>query len=167
MPARFDIAGAPAHYEDSARSGVATSRWRESFAWRLCVRVVPAAVAGIRAMRAIPSNRDVADLGPHQLRDIGLEYSNFATPAAGSLELLMLFAGHAAPRTHLAPPLRVRERAASPLDAPGRALRAVSKWRQRILERRLLASLDDRALGDIRLSRYDVERETSKPFWRA
>jgi uncharacterized protein YjiS (DUF1127 family) len=166
-PARFDITGAPAHHEKSARSGAATSRWRESLAWRLCGRLLSAAVAGIRVMRAVPSNRGVVDLGPHQLRDIGLEYSNFATPAAGSLELLLLFAGHAVPRTHLAPPLRVRERAASPIDAARRALRILSKWRERIRERHLLASLDDRALRDIRLSRYDVERDTRKPFWRA
>jgi uncharacterized protein YjiS (DUF1127 family) len=39
-------------------------------------------------------------------------------------------------------------------------------WLERGRSRRLLARLDDRMLHDIGLSRADVERESSKPFWR-
>ncbi|MGE0651397.1 MAG: DUF1127 domain-containing protein [Alphaproteobacteria bacterium] len=37
---------------------------------------------------------------------------------------------------------------------------------RRSAERRLLMTLDDRALQDIGLSRCDAEREYDKPFWR-
>jgi uncharacterized protein YjiS (DUF1127 family) len=33
-------------------------------------------------------------------------------------------------------------------------------------QRRALAELDDRLLRDIGVTRYDVAREASKPFWR-
>ena len=36
----------------------------------------------------------------------------------------------------------------------------------RLRQRRALAALDDRLLQDIGLSRADVERECSRPFWR-
>jgi uncharacterized protein YjiS (DUF1127 family) len=36
------------------------------------------------------------------------------------------------------------------------------RWRQRVQ----LAELDDRTLGDLGLTRADVLRESSKPFWR-
>ena len=39
-------------------------------------------------------------------------------------------------------------------------------WWDLTRQRRDLASLDDRALHDIGLSRADVEGEISKPFWR-
>ncbi len=38
-------------------------------------------------------------------------------------------------------------------------------WQNRVRERKHLASLDDRMLRDVGLSRVDVEREASKPFW--
>jgi uncharacterized protein YjiS (DUF1127 family) len=162
----FDITAASAHRWDGARVG--TSRRRESFAWRTYGRLASAAIAGIRVMRAIPSNRGVSDLSSHQLRDIGLEHSHFATPTSRSLELLMMFADHTVPRTHVAPRdhATLTARTRSSLHVSRRVLSVLSKWRERIRQRRLLASLDDRALGDIGLSRYDVERETSKPFWR-
>ncbi|TXH37184.1 MAG: DUF1127 domain-containing protein [Rhodospirillaceae bacterium] len=39
-------------------------------------------------------------------------------------------------------------------------------WQDRIRQRRHLASLDNRLLRDIGLSKVDVEQETTKPFWR-
>jgi uncharacterized protein YjiS (DUF1127 family) len=44
--------------------------------------------------------------------------------------------------------------------------RLVGTWRRRIRERQAFASLDYRELRDIGLSRWDVEREVAKPFWR-
>lgn len=38
-------------------------------------------------------------------------------------------------------------------------------WQDRARSRRQLADLDDRLLRDIGLSRADVSRETTKPFW--
>jgi uncharacterized protein YjiS (DUF1127 family) len=42
----------------------------------------------------------------------------------------------------------------------------VETWRARIGERRALARLDYRDLRDIGVSRWEVERELAKPFWR-
>ncbi len=39
-------------------------------------------------------------------------------------------------------------------------------WRERARQRRHLASLEDRLLKDMGISRADAEREASKPFWR-
>ena len=38
-------------------------------------------------------------------------------------------------------------------------------WQKRARERHRLASLDDRMLRDVGLSRVDTEREWRKPFW--
>jgi len=43
---------------------------------------------------------------------------------------------------------------------------ALVAWLERDCQRRALLKLDDRMLGDIGLSRADVEREAEKPFWR-
>ena len=40
-------------------------------------------------------------------------------------------------------------------------------WRSRIKERRAAGSFDYRDLRDLGVSKWDVERELSKPFWRA
>lgn len=48
-----------------------------------------------------------------------------------------------------------------------RAAGVVRLWRRRVRGRRELASLDDRMLRDIGLSRFEVEAEGRKPFWRA
>lgn len=45
-------------------------------------------------------------------------------------------------------------------------LGALYDSRQRIAERHLLASLDDRMLKDVGLSRCDVEHEIRKRFWQ-
>lgn len=39
-------------------------------------------------------------------------------------------------------------------------------WRQRVSQRRRLASLEDHRLKDLGISRADAKREASKPFWR-
>ncbi|MDY0883367.1 DUF1127 domain-containing protein [Dongia soli] len=47
-----------------------------------------------------------------------------------------------------------------------RLLDVMSAWQARARQRRHLASLDNRLLQDIGLSRVDVEQEATKPFWR-
>lgn len=44
--------------------------------------------------------------------------------------------------------------------------RLTQLWRTRIREREALASFDDRDLKDLRLSRWDAQREAAKPFWQ-
>jgi uncharacterized protein YjiS (DUF1127 family) len=44
--------------------------------------------------------------------------------------------------------------------------RLIQLWRSRIRERRTFVTFDHRDLRDIGLSRWDLERELSKPFWR-
>jgi uncharacterized protein YjiS (DUF1127 family) len=39
-------------------------------------------------------------------------------------------------------------------------------WRRRFNDRRGFPVLDERELRDFGLSRWDVERELAKPFWR-
>jgi uncharacterized protein YjiS (DUF1127 family) len=40
-------------------------------------------------------------------------------------------------------------------------------WQERASQRRALATLDDRMLKDLGLTRADVAREAGKPFWRS
>jgi uncharacterized protein YjiS (DUF1127 family) len=47
-----------------------------------------------------------------------------------------------------------------------RFIALLQTWRQRSRARRQLAAMCDRSLRDIGLSRYDVEFELRKPFWR-
>jgi uncharacterized protein YjiS (DUF1127 family) len=42
----------------------------------------------------------------------------------------------------------------------------VHLWRSRIKERHTVAAFDHRELQDLGLSRWEVERELAKPFWR-
>jgi uncharacterized protein YjiS (DUF1127 family) len=55
--------------------------------------------------------------------------------------------------------------------AKGRGVRKIltvlSVWNERARERRQLATLDDRLLSDIGISRCDVVREYDKPFWES
>jgi uncharacterized protein YjiS (DUF1127 family) len=44
--------------------------------------------------------------------------------------------------------------------------RTARLWRSRIRERRSFEVIDDRALHDLAVSRWDFEREIAKPFWR-
>lgn len=45
-------------------------------------------------------------------------------------------------------------------------LGTVRGWLQRARDRDALARMDERGLRDLALSRYDVEYEIRKPFWR-
>jgi uncharacterized protein YjiS (DUF1127 family) len=47
----------------------------------------------------------------------------------------------------------------------GAIITSISRWRDRARQRRQLASLDDRMLADLGISRCDVMRECDKPFW--
>ena len=47
------------------------------------------------------------------------------------------------------------------------AMDTVLDWQDRARQRHRLGELDDHLLRDIGLSRADLERESSKPFWRA
>jgi len=44
--------------------------------------------------------------------------------------------------------------------------RTIALWRARRRDRRGFAVLNDRDLQDLRISRWELERELSKPFWR-
>jgi uncharacterized protein YjiS (DUF1127 family) len=55
-------------------------------------------------------------------------------------------------------------RAAPLMQSVARTLRL---WRSRMRERHAFpADLDDRQLHDLGLSRWEIERELKKPFWR-
>jgi uncharacterized protein YjiS (DUF1127 family) len=45
-------------------------------------------------------------------------------------------------------------------------VRTLRLWRARIRERQAFPVLDERDLRDLRVSRWDVEHELAKPFWR-
>ena len=47
-----------------------------------------------------------------------------------------------------------------------RVMSIVVLWQRRASDRTLLASLDDRLLQDMGLSRADAASESTKPFWR-
>jgi uncharacterized protein YjiS (DUF1127 family) len=47
-----------------------------------------------------------------------------------------------------------------------RLARSIGLWRSRIRERRALESFDNRDLHDVGMSRWELERELAKPFWR-
>ena len=52
-------------------------------------------------------------------------------------------------------------------EAVGEAIGTLTLWQARRRARQQLAGLSDQMLQDIGISRTDVEREYSKPFWRA
>jgi len=65
------------------------------------------------------------------------------------------------------PELRRHAPAHDGLREAGRRLRArLREWRRRARERADLASLDDRSLRDIGLTRADAQFLANKPFWR-
>jgi uncharacterized protein YjiS (DUF1127 family) len=52
------------------------------------------------------------------------------------------------------------------VGATGSLGRMIRLWRSRIRERRTFVSFDDRELRDLGTSRWTIERELSRPFWR-
>ena len=54
----------------------------------------------------------------------------------------------------------------SATDMAGRMLATFREWRRRASDRAELASLDNRMLRDIGLTRADVEFLSNKSFWR-
>ena len=59
-----------------------------------------------------------------------------------------------------------RRSAYSAGSAAGRLFGALREWRRRSKGRAQLATLDDRMLKDIGISRADAEFLANKPFWR-
>jgi uncharacterized protein YjiS (DUF1127 family) len=45
--------------------------------------------------------------------------------------------------------------------------RLIGRWRTRVQERKAFAKMNHRDLHDIGVSRWEIERELAKPFWRA
>lgn len=62
--------------------------------------------------------------------------------------------------------LTSRARRGDILGTLAQAFDLVLLWHDRSVQRHHLAALDDHVLKDIGLSRADVVRESSKPFWR-
>jgi uncharacterized protein YjiS (DUF1127 family) len=53
-----------------------------------------------------------------------------------------------------------------PTGILGAVTHVLGVWRTRIRDRDAFLALDYRDLRDINLSRWEVERELAKPFWR-
>ena len=52
------------------------------------------------------------------------------------------------------------------LPSPGALLDCFLGWQERARSRRLLMTLDDRALRDIGIDRAIADEEANRPFWR-
>jgi uncharacterized protein YjiS (DUF1127 family) len=75
----------------------------------------------------------------------------------------MAVAAHPSPTNCQAGAFSSKAGGAGPAVSLGRML---GLWRSRIRERNAFTSLNDRDLRDLGVSRWDVEQELSKPFWR-
>jgi len=75
---------------------------------------------------------------------------------------------HCADGSSIAPGSDARRRGLNfPMSFVHRFIALLQTWRQRLRGRReLVAMCDDRLLRDIGLTRYEVELELHKPFWR-
>jgi uncharacterized protein YjiS (DUF1127 family) len=49
----------------------------------------------------------------------------------------------------------------------GGLIALIAVWLRRLRDRNALATMGDKSLRDIGLTRYDAYREARKPFWRA
>ncbi len=76
-----------------------------------------------------------------------IQYSALERPAVGAHE-----------STHVLATRLVR--------LPLEILQTLLVWQERARQRRQLASLDDRLLSDMGVSRTEAEREAAIPFWR-
>ncbi len=47
-----------------------------------------------------------------------------------------------------------------------RVARTLRVWGLRMRQRRAFPEIDDRELRDLRISRWELQRELGKPFWR-
>ena len=54
----------------------------------------------------------------------------------------------------------------TPIHPATAAWGLIAGWITRALQRKALAGLDDHMLRDIGITRYDAQRECSKPFWK-
>ncbi|MGD0433403.1 MAG: DUF1127 domain-containing protein [Acetobacteraceae bacterium] len=74
------------------------------------------------------------------------------------------------PLINCQPQLLARVTRARPTESWTALLKSVARtlgvWRSRYRERHAFPVLDHRELRDLGLSRWDVERELAKPFWR-
>jgi uncharacterized protein YjiS (DUF1127 family) len=61
---------------------------------------------------------------------------------------------------------RRRSAAQSASAVAGRILAMLREWRRRSRDRASLATLDNRMLADIGITRADAEYLSDKPFWR-
>jgi uncharacterized protein YjiS (DUF1127 family) len=59
-----------------------------------------------------------------------------------------------------------RRSSATPTGIIAWIAHTIGTWRTRVRDRRAFATLDYRDLQDLRLSRWELENELSKPFWR-
>ncbi len=75
----------------------------------------------------------------------------------------MTVAAHHAMTNYPAAPVRAESRPAGLFEL---LLRLVGVWLTRMEQRRALGRADYRDLRDIGATRWDVEREMAKPFWR-
>jgi uncharacterized protein YjiS (DUF1127 family) len=65
-----------------------------------------------------------------------------------------------------APKTPIPRNARAPIHPFAAAWVLVASWIGRVRQRNALATLDDRMLQDIGITRYDAARECGKPFWR-